>query len=204
MDTQILQKVRNALEGLIRKEALGETNSQDTGIKLSFIAPNSDFVSDLGTDPVINCYMIGVSEDKNRRQSEPYSTQLNASKTQGVLHREPKFVEISYMLTVWCKDKKGSAEIEHLLIGYLISGLGKYDFLPKEYIEEQAIDPGPYGIRFTLFGSENSEKISGQVWQAMGSTHKPSLMLSLSVPIIMYPAKPLPVIQAVEKALSKK
>ncbi len=205
MDPNILQKVRRALEQMILKEVLHHKSGTNSGIQLSFIAPDSDFVAELGTDPVINCYLIGVNEDKDRKKSEPYNTRLNKDKTQVTLQKEPKFVDISYMITVWCKDRKGSAEIEHLLIGYLISSLGKYDFLPDQYVEQNGIDPGPYGIQFTLFGSENSEKVSGQVWQAMGSTPKPSLMLSLSVPVTIYPTDTLPAIQYIKNtAITKK
>ncbi len=204
MDPHILQKVRKALEQMILQEALNHKPGKNSGIQLSFIAPDSDFVAELGTDPVINCYLIGVNEDKDRKKSESYNTKLNKDKTKLILQKEPKFVDISYMITVWCKDRKGSAEIEHLLIGYLISGLGKYDFLPDQYAEQNDIDPGLYGIPFTLFGSENSEKVSGQVWQAMGSTPKPSLMLSLSVPVTIYPIEILPAIQAIENAVSTK
>lgn len=200
MDAQILQKVRRALEDFIQKEALGGEQS----IEISFMAPNMDFVADLGARPMINCYLIGVNEDRNRRKSEPYHTAINDKKTTITLQREPKFVDISYMLTVWYKNKKSSAEIEHLIMGYLISGLGKYDFLPDSYIKNYQINPGLYGIKFTLFGSENGEKISGQVWQAMGSTPKPSLMMSLSVPIDVHPETTLPIIQAIDRALSKK
>lgn len=204
MDPQILQKVRKALETMILQEALNQKPGKKGGIQISFIAPNSDFVAELGTEPVINCYLIGVNEDKSRKKSEPYHTKLNKDKTKVMLLKEPRFVDISYMITIWCKDRKGSAEIEHLLIGYLISGLGKYDFLPDSYAEENNIDPGLYGIQFTLFGSENSEKVSGQVWQAMGSTPKPSLMLSLSVPVTIYPIEVLPAVQAIENAMSSK
>lgn len=204
MDQQILQKVRNALEDLIRQEALQQPANEQATVQLSFVAPNSSFVAELGMEPVINCYLIGVNEDKKRRKSEPYNTTLNADNTQTTLQREPKFIDISYMLTVWSKDKKGSAEIEHLLIGYLISGLGKYDFLPDEQIKKYAIQPGPYGIRITLFGSENSEKISGQVWQAMGSTPKPSLMLSLSIPINVHLPVTLPVVTEIQRIMNPK
>ncbi|MEM6406395.1 MAG: DUF4255 domain-containing protein [Pseudomonadota bacterium] len=204
MEPTILKKVRLALEALIRQEALQQTSQDTNKIQLSFIAPNADFVAGLGAEPVINCYLIGVTEDKNRRKSEPYNINLNTDKTRTTLHREPRFVDITYMITVWSKDKQGSAEIEHLLIGYLISGLGKYDFLPDQYASKHQINPEPYGIRLTLFGSENSERISGHVWQAMGSTPKPSLMLSLSIPVDVHQPVKLPAVQAIQNSLRNK
>lgn len=205
MDPLILQKLQKALDTLITERVLALDSGEDSpGIKLSFVAPNKDFTAELGTEPTINCYLIGVNEDKARRQSEPPRTILNEAKTKRILLREPRFVDLSFMLTIWCKDKKGSAEIEHLILGYLISGLGRYDFMPQELLFDKDLDDSPYGVRFTLFGNENSEKVSGHMWQALGSTPKPSLMLSLSVPVAVHEAKEIPLIEEIERVLRKK
>ncbi|NRD73474.1 DUF4255 domain-containing protein [Shewanella sp. VB17] len=203
MDPLILQKTQKALDALIREKVLSLNSTSAEGLELSFVAPNSDFVAELGNKPVINCYLIGLNEDKARRKSEPMRSSLDESKTRRISHKEPKYIDISYMLTVWCKDKHGSAEIEHLLMGYLICGLGMFDFLPQEMMTRHEFAPSPYGIRFTLFGSEYSDKISGQVWQAMGTTPKPSLMLSLSVPIAVHEPTHLPVIREINRTLDK-
>ncbi|WP_298775826.1 Pvc16 family protein [uncultured Shewanella sp.] len=203
MDPLVLQKTQKALDSLIREKVFSLNPSAEE-LELSFIAPNSEFVAELGNSPVINCYLIAINEDKSRRRSEPMRTRLDETKTRRTLHKEPRYVDISYMLTVWCKDKRGSAEIEHLLMGYLICGLGMFDFMPEDMLALHQFDPNPYGIRFTLFGSEYSDKISGQVWQAMGSTPKPSLMLSLSVPVAVHEPTHLPVIREIDRALSKK
>jgi len=204
MDATILQKVQKMLETLIIENALSVNNSNSAAIDLSFVAPDSDFVNELGNKPVINCYLIGVNEDKTSRRGEPFSTKLNAAKTVRTMQREPKFIDISYMLTVWCKDKRGSAEIEHLLIGYLICGLGKFEFIPPDVILKHGIDIGGFGLRCSLFGTENSSKDSSQVWQAMGSTPKPSIMLSLTVPINVHEPQQLPAVQEMDRLLDRK
>ncbi len=203
MDPLVLQKIQKALDSLIREKVLSLNSATSDGVELSFVAPNSDFVAELGNKPAINCYLIGINEDKSRRKSEPMRSTLDETKTKRIFHKEPKYVDITYMLTVWCQDKRGSAEIEHLLMGYLICGLGMFDFMPDEMLTKHQFKQSPYGIRFTLFGSDNSDKISGQVWQAMGSTPKPSLMLSLSVPIAIHEPTHLPVIREINRALNK-
>ncbi|SHO56210.1 DUF4255 domain-containing protein [Vibrio quintilis] len=200
MDALILQKIQKDLKALLEEHVLRIDDNDD--VKVSFLAPDSDFVSNLGSTPTVNCYLIGIEEDLLRRQSEPLRTQLkNDQKGRKVsaVSYEPRFVDISYMLTVWCQDKTSSAEIEHLLMGYLITGLGGSDFFPGAELSSPNVEPMPYGIRMMLFGSEYAGKISGQVWQAMGATPKPCLMLSLSVPIDVRNKSVRPVIETIEQ-----
>ena len=203
MDELVLYKVQQALKGLISEQVLSLNEANNDDINLSFVAPDSEYVAELGNKPAINCYLIGITEDRNRRLSEPMRSEMNASNSKHLLYKEPKYVDITYMLTVWSKDKQGGAQVEHLLMGYLVCGLGRFDYLPEGYQQLHDIAPSPYGVRMTLFGSEHSEKISGQVWQAMGSTPKPTLMMSLSVPVMVHEPMTLPVVKEIERALKK-
>jgi hypothetical protein len=203
MDPLILQKLQQALNSLITEKVLN-LDADDNTMELSFLAPNSDFVTELGSAPTLNCYLIGVSEDINRRRSESHRSRVNVQKTIKTVYREPRYVDLNYMLTLWCKDKKGSAEIEHLVLGYLLCGLGMYDFFPDNVLNKFDIDTRPYGIGFKLFGNEHSEKISGQIWQALGSTPKPCLMMSLSVPVGVHEPLQVPLVQEIKRVLDKK
>ncbi|WP_086931698.1 Pvc16 family protein [Agarilytica rhodophyticola] len=205
MDPLILQKLQQALKAFVMEKIFAfNVSGNSIGIEINFLAPNSEFVTELGNNPVVNCYLIGVMEDKVRRKSESHRSIINAQKTQRVVYREPRFIDLNYMITIWCKDKQGSAEIEHLVLGYLLSGLGSFDFMPEEMLERFNINISPFGVRFTLFGTEHSDKISGQIWQAMGSTPKPCLMLSLSVPIDVHEPTHVPIVQEIERLLGKK
>lgn len=203
MDPLILQKLQKTIKALISEKVLALDDSDKTKeIDISFLAPNSDYVLNLGSVPSINCYLIAINEDKIRRKSESHRTTINVQKTRKTLHREPKFVDLSFMITVWCKDKQGSAEIEKMILGYLLCGLGVFDFIPEEILERFEINSNPYGIKFSLFGNENSDKVSGQIWQAMGSTPKPCLMLSVSVPVVIHEPTHLPIIQEINRAIN--
>ena len=200
MDELVLSNIQYDLKNLLTNHVLKST--EEDGIGISFLAPDKDFIATLGASPMINCYLIGVDEDKKRRQSEPPRTQLNKEKTQRIRQYEPRFVDISYMITVWSRDKVNGAEIEHLMLGYLLSGLGASDFFPGVTLTNPRYVANMYGVRMTLFGSEYAGKISGQVWQAMGATPKPCLMLSLSVPIALRNQTILPIVTGIERATS--
>lgn len=203
MDPFVLHKIQQTLKSLIEGKVLGQNKDDDPDIILTFVAPDSDFVTELTGKPTINCYLIGLNEDLHRRRSEPMRSTINSSKTQATVFSEPRYVDMTYMITVWSKDKSGSAEIEHMLMGYLVSGLGYFDFLPTDLQIKQELDIHPNGVRLTLFGSEYSDKISGQVWQAMGATPKPCLMLSLSVPVSVIEPQNHPVVEDIKRTLNK-
>ncbi len=200
MDELVLSNIQYDLKNLLTNHVLKSTEEDDIGV--SFLAPDKDFIATLGASPMINCYLIGVDEDIKRRQSEPPRTQLNKEKTQRIRQYEPRFVDISYMITVWSRDKVNGAEIEHLILGYLLCGLGASDFFPGVTLTAPRYEPNMYGVRMTLFGSEYASKVSGQVWQAMGATPKPCLMLSLSVPIGVRNQATLPIVSGIERATS--
>ncbi|WP_018691910.1 Pvc16 family protein [Algicola sagamiensis] len=203
MDPCILFHLKDCLKKMIQERVLSLECEQDVSkVQLKFVAPDSKFVDGLTSDPAINCYLIGLSEDMQRRQSEPHRSTLHLNKTMRVWKKEPRFVEVHYMITVWNKDPGSSADIEHIILGYLISGLGSLDFIPDDLLDEFDLNVQPYGIRMTLFGSTNSEKIGGQVWQAMESTPKPVLMLTLSVPVSVSPLKLVPVVREIERAVN--
>lgn len=200
MDALILSHIQQDLKNLLINHVLNASEEDDIGV--SFLAPDKDFIASLGASPMVNCYLIGIDEDKKRRQSEPPRTQLNEKKTERTRQYEPRFVDISYMLTVWSRDKTNGAEIEHLMLGYLLSGLGANDFFPGVELDNAKFTPSLYGVRMTLFGSEYAGKISGQVWQAMGATPKPCLMLSLSVPVSVRNQSILPIVSEIKRATS--
>ncbi|KZN57760.1 DUF4255 domain-containing protein [Pseudoalteromonas luteoviolacea] len=209
MDPKIVYKVQQALKTFINERILAVDldieSVQNTEIALSFVAPDKNFYDKTVSDePTVNCYLIGIAEDVTRRQSEPPRTYLNTAQTHRVYQKEPRFVSLTYMLTVWSKAEAGSAELEHLVLSYLLCGLGAYDFLPEEIVNSYGVEDKPYGIRTQLFGNEHSEKVSGQVWQALGSTPKPTLLLSLSVPVPVFTPDILPVIQEIETDMENK
>ncbi|WP_440056302.1 Pvc16 family protein (plasmid) [Pseudoalteromonas sp. T1lg65] len=210
MDPTLIYKVQQALKALLEQTVLPYSNNALLGLggsqtKLSFQAPDKAFFDKMVSDiPVINCYLIGISEDIQRRQSEPPRTQINFTQTHRTRFIEPRFISLSYMMTVWSKDEEQGAEIEHLFLSHLIAGLGKFDFIPEDIMQAQQIDISPYGVRSQLFGNEHSEKITGQVWQALGSTPKPTVIYSLSLPMPVFEPVQLPIIKEMNNKLDNK
>lgn len=205
MDPLILKKLQSALTQLIEQRILQlqPADQANNLIELSFVAPNKTFIENLNTSTTVNCYLIALQEDKGRRHSDPRRKQRNERGTAFITEREPRFIEMHYMITVWCDDPVGSAELEHIVLGYLLSGLGAIDFMPEAILADQGMDIPRYGVRFTLFGSDQARDVGGQIWQALGTTPKPSLLLSLSLPIMVGEEQVLPISTALNNAIKK-
>jgi len=205
MDPLIIKKTQLALKQLIEQRILllQQQTLGDELISLSFEAPNKAFTGQLNTQTTINCYLFALREDKTRRQSDPKRKTRNERGTAFIAEREPRYVELHYMLTVWTQDEAGSAELEHIVLGYLLSGLGAIDFMPETILADQGLVAPHYGIRFTLFGSDQVQDVGGQIWQALGTTPKPSLMLSLSLPVQVAEQQILPITEALEANIEK-
>ncbi|RJE76977.1 hypothetical protein CWB96_06360 [Pseudoalteromonas citrea] len=205
MDPTLVFKLQKALKTFINERILALTDGQvDQDVQLSFRVPDKSFFDKVVNNvPTVNCYLIGVGEDINRRQSEIPRMQVNDTQTGSIYYKEPKFVTLTYMLTAWSKDDEKSAEVEHLILSYLLCGLGRYDFLPSEILNAHNIQLNPYGIRAQLFGNEQSDKVSGQVWQALGSSPKPTLLYSLSLPIPVFEPIELPIVREINNLLDQ-
>ena len=189
MDGLILRKLQLAIKDIITSKVIdydAADKNVDTGhgadIHIDFSAPNKYFVDHITNETTINCYLISLHEDKERRFSSAAPRYKRDDKTY-INKREPRFVELHYMITVWCADQAATAEIEHALLGYLISGLGGFDFLPNDFLVNNDIDTLGQSVNFKLFGSSQSNEVSSQIWQALGTTPKPTLLLSVSLPV---------------------
>jgi len=198
MDTNWLEKLRKALLQLLKTRIAALDGSMgENDFNFNFEPPNKTFVDNLSANPTINCYLIAIYEDLERRRSEAQNGQRNFAKASAIARRQPRFVDVNYMLTIWNRNQDDSAEIEHQLLGTLLTVLGAYDFMPDTLLRQQGLDPEQLRIRMQVFGSSHADKVTGQIWQALGTTPKPTLMLSLSVPVIVHGEIEQPLIEDV-------
>jgi len=205
MDASILQKIQSALNTLILEEALLIKSAEDASVDVSFIAPDAKFKETLGNKPVVNCYLVNVelNSTMSRTGSPTLTPKLNAEGSSHVVQMAPKFVDMNYVLTFWSTDTKSSSEIEHLLIGYIISGLGKLENIPVDILKKHDIDVGTSQVEFTLFGNVTGKGLSDHIWQTMGSVHKPGIALTVTVPISVDNDRNLPALKQISRIVER-
>jgi len=201
MDASILQKIQSVLNTLILEEALLIKSAEDALIDVSFIAPDAKFRDTLGNNPVINCYLVNVEMNTtmNKTGAPTLTPQLQKDQSVHVVQIAPKFIDMNYVISFWSKDIKGASEIEHLLIGYIISGLGKFERIPVNILRQHDIDVGNSQVEFSLFGNTTSKGIADHIWQSMGSVHKASIALTVTVPISVDKDRNAPVIKEINR-----
>jgi len=201
MDASILQKIQSVLNTLILEEALLIKSAEDASIDVSFSAPDTKFKDTLGNNPVINCYLVNVEENTtmNKSGSPTLTPKLQKDQSFHVIQIAPKFIDMHYVISFWSKDIKGASEIEHLLMGYIISGLGKFERIPVNILKKHDIEVGSSQVEFTLFGNATGKGLSDHIWQSMGSIHKPSIALTVTVPVSIDKDRNAPVITEISR-----
>jgi len=207
MDASILQKIQESIKTLILEDGLLIEDAADASVDVSFVAPDSEFVGQLGNKPVVNCYLINMAMNTtmNRGGAPTLAPELQSDNSSAIIKVAPKFVDLDYMITVWSKDEKGSSEIEHLLMGYIISGLGKFEYIPVDILKKHDINVGSAYVEFTLFGNATSreKKFSDNIWQTLGTVQKTSVALTVTAPVSVDNDQKVPVIKEINRILER-
>jgi hypothetical protein len=205
MDAKILQKIQRALNTLILEEALLIKSAVDASINVSFSVPDQKFLETLGNKPVVNCYLMNVEVNTatGRSGAPTFLPKLQDDKSSHIVQMVPKFIDMNYVLSFWSNDEKGAAEIEHLLIGYVISGLGKIEYIPVDILKKHNIDVGSSPVEFVLFGNTASKGIADNIWQSMNSVHKPFIALTVTVPISVHTDRTESVVREINRIVQR-
>jgi Pvc16 N-terminal domain len=195
-----------ALKAMIEREVLlinpddsERSDNTSVPVELSFEVPNSDFVSGLGSKPVIDLYLYRLQEKQSVRYSENYQKLANPNNCKHLIGRRPRFVELFYAVTVWMRSHKNAILTEHNLMSRVLQGIGKYEFVPKTYLEATGFDVDPYGLPIIFFG-EDPLRSQSEFWSALGSTPKPMIPLSLTVPVSLHEPIETPVVGGINRS----
>ncbi|MFG3436805.1 Pvc16 family protein [Nonomuraea sp. NPDC047897] len=174
----MINEADDLLCGLIR-EAAG-----DPGVEIVLTAPTPEWAASLG-GPAVSVYLYDIREDLRRRQHGV----LNEYAPSGAVsarHLPPRYVRLSYHLTVWADEP----EVEHGLLSALLGTLLACESPPADRLTGSLADlrlpvtlgvaaPGPDDgtLRATLGGS-------------FGGVLRPALDVVVTAPLMAAPAIP--------------
>ncbi|KJY42089.1 hypothetical protein VR41_09350 [Streptomyces sp. NRRL B-1568] len=164
----------------VLKDILGGGALAGSGIEVSFDVPTRDWAARRNA-PVINAYLYDIREDASRRQGGRAAVR---DERDIVVRRRrpPRWFRLSYLVTAWTKTPRD----EHRLLSAVLATL-----LPHELLAAQQL-PGALGrlglsVPVTV-GSVRAESRSlAEIWSALGGELKPSLDVSVTVPIPAHP-----------------
>jgi len=191
--------VTEALRKLIQQKAL--INPADAEFDVTFNAPDKAYISELQSPGVINLYMYSFQENLERRHAETFPVVAREGDKK-VIGRNARLVDVNYMVSAWSRGASDNALVEQHLLSRVVQGIGRYDILPPELIDE-GYNPGPNGVTLKLMLDQDSKRTQGEFWGALGVAPKPVLNLELTVPIDVFAPIPVSVVSAVDTQLGR-
>ncbi len=191
--------VTEALRKLIQQNAL--VNPGDAEFDVTFNAPDKAYISELQSPGVINMYMYSFQENLERRHAETFPVVARDGDSK-IIGRNARLVDVNYMISAWSRGASDNALVEQHLLSRVIQGIGRYDILPPELIDE-GYNPGPAGVTMKLMLDQDSKRTQGEFWGALGVAPKPVLNLELTVPIDVFAPVAVTVVSAIDTKMGR-
>lgn len=180
----MLADVDRALAAMLESERLA-----GQAPKVSFDAPRKDWAA-ARTSPTLNLFLADIREDLDRRST----TMIEETDATGmVISRQQPFrhFNLTYTLTAWANR----AEDDHELLGFALSLLCRYDYVPPEFTSGALavlLEEG-HALHLRVGGKIFSDRFATELWSAMGTDYHPFLSVVVSLPVaagIPMPAGP--------------
>lgn len=177
----MLADVDRAVAAMLESERLG-----GQAPKVAFDAPRKEWAA-ARTSPTLNLFLADIREDLDRRSTtlieEVDDTGLVVSRQQPF-----RYFNLTYALTAWANRP----EDDHELLGFALSLLCRYDYVPPEFCAgplRDLLDQG-HALHLRVGGKIFSDRFATELWSAMGTDYHPFLSVVVSLPVASGVAQP--------------
>jgi len=148
-------------------------------IQVDLDAPTKDWAA-RRSGPVLNLFLNDVREDTNRRTAN----YLDIRNEEGVIiSRRPS--ERTFMFTYALSAWTSRPEDDHELLGAALITLLQYEHIPQEFtsgvLHEITCRHHPAILR--VGGLMFSERLSTELWSAIGGEYRPTIAVTVSIEI---------------------
>lgn len=167
----MIHEVDDALRELLRAEAL---HGRD--VELSLDAPTRQWAARRQA-PTVNIYLYDIREDPRLGQRGVIN-EYDKDGTITARRIPPRYVRLSYLVTVWGERP----EDEHRIMSSLVSALFQCEALPASYLTGSLADAG-LPIPVTVASPSGRDNAVSSLWTALGGHLRPSLDVVISVPV---------------------
>ncbi|UUN30801.1 DUF4255 domain-containing protein [Streptomyces sp. FIT100] len=208
----MINHVDNALEALI-KLLNPDLFAANGDMKILFSPPTKETVQIGARQQLIDVYLYDVQEaaarresgsivvrDNNARQKNPETGRMESRPVSR--HAPPRYLKLSYMLTVWTAEQKDS----HQILGLLFAHLAKYLVLklpsypwPHETDAKMTVYQTMYA-ELDVGRPPVQDRILTELWTTFNNTLVPFLNVTVTVPVPAF--TPEQITHVVEKVVS--
>lgn len=170
----MLADVDRAVAAMLESERLG-----GQAAKVAFDAPRKEWAA-ARTSPTLNLFLADIREDLDRRTT----TMLEEVDDNGVVvsRQQPyRYFNLTYALTAWANR----AEDDHELLGFALSILSRYDYVPVDFCAGPLRDllEAGHALHLRVGGKIFSDRFATELWSAMGTDYHPFLSVVVSLPV---------------------
>jgi len=140
---------------------------------------------DTGT---VNLFLFDIRENMELRSNEPIIERNNG---QATLHRPPRRVACSYLVTAWYGSAEKDKELkEQALLSQALQMLSSFSTIPSEMLWESLKAQQPPLPMVTL--AADGAKNPAEFWTALGGKLRPSFTVTVTVSLpALKPEKPM-------------
>ncbi|HYN93293.1 MAG TPA: DUF4255 domain-containing protein [Pilimelia sp.] len=163
---------------------LVEAAGRQAKVTVVFDAPTKEWAARRNAPNIVDCYLYDIREDLRRRSRGL----RNEYADDGVVRARlapPRFVKLSYLVTVWAKDPSD----EHRLLSDLLVNLIGLPAVPRDLLGGAVAATG-LAVPMTVALPPPEDRAFADVWSALGGELKPSLDVVISAPVAA--EKPVP------------
>jgi hypothetical protein len=141
--------------------------------------PTRDWASKR-TGPALNLFLADIREDAGMRSTNP--SEIVDEQGQVVSRQSaPRYFCITYLLTAWTS----SPDDDHRLLGAALIALLRQDYVPFDYCLGSLGEFADAGIpiRIRVGSRALSEKAYSELMTAVGGDYRPSLSVTVTLPV---------------------
>ncbi|MDE1466049.1 Pvc16 family protein [Spartinivicinus poritis] len=200
-----IEAISASIKEMITKEVINKFD-----IEINFDVPDAEFVSKIGSKPVINIYLYDLIENYELRYSDSLTTLITVNDGNGDepsptltsnIRYRPTFVNLSFLITAWSRSQNNKSIVEQQILSNIVSGIGKFECIPINILLNNDFNPTPYGVPIQILGQSKLHSI-GEFWNSLGTPPKPTIHLAVIAPINVHQIVKVPTIAGTSSATS--
>lgn len=167
----MIDEVDESIRALVRRDALN-----GDAVDVAFDVPSKEWAAKR-SKPTINVYLFDVREDLSRRQVELGPIRDGDGRITG-RKRPPRRFKLSYLVTAWTQRP----EDEHRLLATVLHTFLPHEEFPRDALQGSLSDLD-LPLIITIGAPPPPERSIGEIWNALGGELKPSVELTVTVPV---------------------
>ena len=180
----MIQDLSETLRAILDDPSLSARFPELAAAQVVFDRPTEQFQP---TQATVDLFLYDVRENRTLRSNEPLVERRNGA---ALIRRPPLRVACSYLLTAWAVGGAEPVLREQRLLSQALQVLSRYPTIPPEFLRGSLVGQEP---PLPLVKAQaDGLKEPSEFWTAIGNKLRPSLTLTATIALDIFPAETAP------------